>query len=466
MKKKLVSLLMVATMAVSMVACGSSAETPAADATAPAADATATAEAPAAAAADEGKVLNFHCWNTEFQERVVAYYPGYEEVDATTGKIGDVQVNWVITPSDDNAYQNNLDATFEKQLSDSLEDDEKIDIFLIEADYAVKYTGSDATLALADLGLTDDVFAKQYQYTKDVVTFDGKLKGASWQGCPGAMVYRRDIAKEVLGSDDPKDVQAAVANWDKFLETAGTMSDAGYYMTSSANDTFRVFSNNVTTKWVDDNKKIVVDDNIKKWAEMSKEMVANKQTDTFGLWSDDWNKGFYMDGKVFCYFGPAWLIDFCMACDQEGSVGAAGNWGLTEGPQGFFWGGTWICAANGTDNPTLVADIIKTMTTDEAVLTKIITEKSDFVNSIEINDKFAADETFGNAYLGGQNPYGIFSSGVASVDLSNTSAYDQTCNEEFQNAMKEWFDGNYASYDDALASFYEKVVEKQPALSY
>ena len=39
------------------------------------------------------------------------HYPGYEEVDGTHGKIGDVDVVWNITPSDDNAYQNNLDET-------------------------------------------------------------------------------------------------------------------------------------------------------------------------------------------------------------------------------------------------------------------------------------------------------------------------------------------------------------------
>ena len=43
--------------------------------------------------------------------RVTDHYPGYEEVDATHGKIGDVEVVWNITPSKDNAYQNNLDDT-------------------------------------------------------------------------------------------------------------------------------------------------------------------------------------------------------------------------------------------------------------------------------------------------------------------------------------------------------------------
>ena len=85
------------------------------------------------AAADEGKVLNIYCWNEEFKSRLTDHYPGYEEVDGTHGKIGDVDVVWNITPSDDNAYQNNLDETLLKQ-ADAAADD-KIDLFLVEADY-------------------------------------------------------------------------------------------------------------------------------------------------------------------------------------------------------------------------------------------------------------------------------------------------------------------------------------------
>lgn len=41
---------------------------------------------------DEGEVLNIYCWNEEFKSRITDHYPSYEEVDATTGKIGDVTV--------------------------------------------------------------------------------------------------------------------------------------------------------------------------------------------------------------------------------------------------------------------------------------------------------------------------------------------------------------------------------------
>ena len=381
------------------------------------------------AAADEGKVLNIYCWNEEFKSRLTDHYPGYEEVDGTHGKIGDVDVVWNITPSDDNAYQNNLDETLLKQ-ADAAADD-KIDLFLVEADYALKYVNTDYTMSVADLGITDEEVADQYQYTKDVMTdSDGNLKGLSWQGCPGAMIYRRDIAKEVFGSDDPAEVQ----------------------------------KNNVTSPWVVDGK-ITVDDNIKNWVDMSKEMVDAGETATYELWSDDWSKGFFKDSNVFSYFGPAWFIDFSMSADQDGSVGKDGGWAATEGPQGFYWGGTWITAAAGTDNPTLVADIMRTMTTNVDVMKEIVTADNDFVNNKPAMEEMAKDESYGDAVLGGQTPLAMFCAGADKIDLSNMSIYDQGCNEEFQNAMKNYFEGN-ASYDEALDLFYKAVVEKYPELSY
>lgn len=416
-----------------------------------------------ATVSDEGKVLNIRVWNEEFRDRVVEFYPGYEKVSDDKGKIGDVDVVWNTVANQDNAYQNALDEALMNQESASAED--KIDIFLVEADYALKYVNSDYTLDLInDLGISEDTLANQYQYTQDVVTANGKLKGSSWQACPAGMIYRRDIAKKVFGTDDPDEIQKNFSDWDKYKESAAKLADAGYKVAASVNDIYRIFSNNVTSPWVSDNK-IQIDSNINTWVDLSKEMVDAKQTDTYDLWGDDWNKGFYKKGDVFAYYGPAWLIDFSMQSDKKGSVGIDGGWALTVGPQSFFWGGTWICAANGTDNQSLVKDIIEKMTADEDVLSNIVEKKNDFANNKNVMDKYASDSKFGDKILGGQNPIPIFQAGIDSIDMSNSSDYDQGCNEEFQNAMKEYFNGN-VDKDKALEAFYKNVETKYPGLSH
>ncbi len=467
--KAIASLALAATMVFGLAACGSKGGDSAATTT--------DGETAAVETASDGQVLNIYCWNEEFKSRITDHYADYSETSnnletndngdaegTVEGKIGDVKVVWHITPSKDNAYQNALDEALLNQ-ADAAADD-KVDLFLVEADYALKYVDTDATMSVEDLGVTSADLANQYKYTQDVMTdSNGVLKGVSWQGCPAGLIYNRDAALEVLGTEDPDEVQEYVKDWDTYLATAEKFKAAGYKMQATTNDTFRVFSNNVSKPWVSADKKIQIDDNIMKWVEMSKEMVDAGETSTEDLWGDAWNAGFYPDGKTFAYFGPAWLIDFCMAADQDGSIANSGRWGLCVGPQSFYWGGTWVCGATGTDNADLVADIMKTMTCDETVMTDIVKADHDFVNNSKVMEAIAADESFGDDILGGQNPNAIFCAGVKNIDLSNISGYDQGCNEKFQQAMKNYFDGN-ATLDEALEKFYADVETTYPALSH
>ena len=49
-------------------------------------------------------------------------------------------------------------------------------------------------------------------------------------------------------------------------------------------------------------------------------------------------------------------------------------------------------------------------------------------------------------------------------DFTNLSAYDQGCNEEFQKAMKDYFEGN-CDKDTAIETFKKAVIEKYPDLA-
>ena len=171
---------------------------------------------------EEGKVVNIYCWNDEFKQIYEVYAKDLEE------KHG-VEVNFVIISSDNNAYQINLDEALEEQ--DEAIDDDKVDMFLIEADYAGKYIKSDYVLdVVSDVGLTEDDLKDQYNYTKEIVSDNGVQKATTWQATPGLFAYRRSIAKQVLGTDDPKQVQEKLSSWEGFDQVAQQMHDNGYYM--------------------------------------------------------------------------------------------------------------------------------------------------------------------------------------------------------------------------------------------
>ena len=462
----------VVTIGAALAACGGSSSTSAAASSAPASSAAASG-APASA---EGKVLNIWCWNDEFQGRFNNYYPEVasiaEDKSTTTLKDGTV-VKWTINANENNNYQNKLDEALRAQ--ESAAADDKIDIFLIEADYALKYVDSPYTLDVkADIGLTDEDLAGQYKYTQEIATSaDDKLKAVTWQATPGLFAYRRSIAKDVLGTDDPDAVQEALADWDKFNAVAEQAAAKGYYMLSGYDDAYRTFSNNVSAPWVaDDGETVVVDANLMKWVDQTKLYTEKGYNHKSSLWDATWAADQGPTGKVFGFFYSTWGINFTLLGNsletsvanggkEEVGNGAYGDYAVCQGPQAYYWGGTWICAAAGTDNVATIKDVMQKLTCDAAIAKKITEDTQDYTNNVAAMNELA--QNYSSAFLGGQNHIALFAEAAPKIDMSNISAYDQGLNESFQKAFKNYFDGN-ATIDEAKQLFKDDISEKYQEL--
>ena len=425
-------------------------------------------------ASEGGKVLNIWCWNDEFQSRFNEFYPEVEEVakdNSTTTLKDGTTVKWTINPNENNNYQDKLDEALLKQ-ADAAADD-KIDIFLVEADYALKYVDADVTMDVKELGLTDDDMAQQYQYTKDIVTdSNGAQKGTTWQATPGLFAYRRSIAKDVLGTDDPEQVQEALSDWAKFDEVAAKASEKGYKMLSGYDDAYRTFSNNVAAPWVDGDT-VKVDENIVKWIDQTKDYTDKGYNNKTSLWDENWAADQGPAGKVFGFFYSTWGINFTLLgnsletpVDQGGKEevgnGIYGDYAVCYGPQPYYWGGTWICAATGTDNADIVKDVMLKLTCDKDIMKSITEKTQDYTNNQEAMQEIA-DSDFASDFLGGQNHIALFVEAAKNIDMSNAGPYDQGLNESIQTAFRDYFDGN-VDFDKAKANFEKAAQEKYPEL--
>jgi hypothetical protein len=460
--KKAVAVSMAAAMVVPMVGCGGS-------------DSSSSSGSSNSSSGDE-HYLNIWCWNDEFQSRFNDYYPEVKEVakDKSTTTLNDgTVVKWTINENQNNNYQNKLDEALLAQ--ESADDNDKIDIFLVEADYALKYVDSDYTLDVVnDIGLTEDDLSDQYQYTRDIVTdSNGAQKGTSWQATPGLFAYRRSIAKAVLGTDDPTEVQNALSDWDKFDAVAKQANDAGYRMLSGYDDSYRTFSNNMSAPWVTDNE-VNVDPEIMRWVEQTKTYTDNGYNNKTSLWSDGWASDQGPDGDVFGFFYSTWGINFTLMGnsladpDAEAAVGngAYGDWAVCEGPAPYYWGGTWICGAAGSDDVDTIKDIMLKLTCDKDIMESMTRNQDiqDYTNTVSGMEEIANDESYGSDFLGGQNHVALFSETAQKIDMSNAGAYDQGCNESIQKAFKDYFDGN-VTMDEAKANFEKTITEKYPEIT-
>ena len=445
--KKLMAMLLALVMVLSLAACGGNTAAPAAT-EAPKADAPAADAAPATeAAAEEGKVFNIYAWNEEFKGFFEKYYTVPDGVT----------VNWIINPSDGGVYQDKLDEALLNQ--ENAAADDKVDMFLAEADYILKYTDTDYTQDIQALGVTD--FSNAYEYTVQAASdSNGTVKGVSFQCCPSALIYRRSIAKDVLGTDDPAEVQAKLDSWDKFNAVAADAKAKGYLMTASESATFRVFSNNGETPLVTDGK-LTLNDAIKAWQAQAKDFTDKGYTQTCDIWSDECTAQMFKDGKAMCYFGPAWYYNFSMGNAQDPEKGCPGDWAICEGPQAHFWGGTWLLAATGSDNPTMLADIMNTFINDEEVCTNLVKNEMQFSNNQKVNQACAAEG--GNEFLGGQNDTAVFVELAKNIKFENKTIYDQLLTEGLQGYWREYCDGEVTE-DQAMANYYKYINEKYPEI--
>ncbi|MBR5982036.1 MAG: carbohydrate ABC transporter substrate-binding protein, partial [Firmicutes bacterium] len=371
-------------------------------------------------------------------------------------------VNWIINPSDNGVYQQKLDEALLNQ--ENAAADEKIDMFLAEADYIGKYVDSDYTMDISQIGFQNA--PTMYDYTiKAASDQNGVCKGVSFQCCPAAVIYRKSIAKDVLGTDVPDEVQAALDSWEKFDAVAAEAKAKGYYMTASFAETFRAFSNNCTSPWVDANNNLQFDDQINAWIEQTEKYVENGYTlATAGVWDQEKTDQMFKTGKTMCFFGPAWYYNFCMTNAMDPDNGCVGDWCIIQGPQTYFWGGTWLLAATGSDNTEMLKDIFETFTVNEDVCTKLVENENQYPNNTAVVEKFANDPNYGNtAILDGQNDIAAFSKLAGNIKWENHTNYDQILNEGLQNKLQEYFKGSVTK-EEAMQNFYQLIRETYPAI--
>ena len=397
---------------------------------------------------DEDKTLTICVWNDEWQGFFQKYY-----------KVPDgVTVKWVTNTNDGGVYQTKLDG----YLADGGKEDDgtQVDLFLAEADYIKKYVLSDYTADLKALGVDT---SQMYKYTVDAGTDgSGTLKAASFQACPNVLIYRRSIAKEVLGTDDPAEVQSKLDSWDKFNSVAASAKEKGYYMTPSALETYRIFANNSDKAFLDSSDTFQVPDAFNTWLAQAEEFMDKGYTIGCGVWDAEKTTEMGANGKTMCFFGPSWYYNFCMgdAHDQ-----AMGDWAVCVGPQEAFWGGTWMLIPETADSKGLAADVIKAFTTNEDLLKQLIEIDTQYGNKKDLMKKYSEDASYGNEFLGGQNDIAIMYNVAEGIKWDNNlhTIYDQTFNEKLPEQMLEYLNGA-TSKDDAWNNFYKTLQEAAPSV--
>ncbi|WP_238653132.1 ABC transporter substrate-binding protein [Paenibacillus piscarius] len=428
--------------------------------TAPAATEAAATTAPAAGS---GEKVTINLWS--FTDEIPNMTKKYLEVHPEAN----VEFKTTVIATTDGAYQPALDQALAGGGKDAP------DIYAAESAFVLKYTQGDASsyaANYADLGLDDQMVkdAGIAQYSVDIgSTTDGHLKGLGYQATGGAFIYRRSIAKDVFGTDDPSKIKTEIGpGWDKFFDAAKKLKDKGYGIVSGDGDIWHPIENSSDKGWIVDGK-LHIDPKREEFMDLSKKLKDN------GYHNDttDWTEAWYADMSgagaqpIFGFFGPAWLINYVM----NGQVkDTNGDWAVTEPTTGFFWGGTWLLAnAEVTKDEAkkkAVADFVKWVTLDSSetglqyywangTMKEGEQGTKDSVASSVVMSKSNGEVPL----LGGQNMFDIFVPANANASGKNLTQFDETINKAWRDQVREYTAGNKTK-EKAIETFKSQVKDQ------
>ncbi|SFC27208.1 ABC-type glycerol-3-phosphate transport system, substrate-binding protein [Alkalibacterium subtropicum] len=423
-------------------------------------------------AADEGTVDE-----GTTDEEVVETEDGEEFEAPTTGGEGVLDV-WTFTDEastmindyyleefPDLGYEINISEIpteeFETQLDPVFGTDSAPDVIFAEQAFVKKYVESGM---LVDLGQYDDLVngaEATYEYVKEIGTQeDTTFVMNSWQTTPGAFFYRQDLASEYLGIESPEDMQAAINDWDGFLETARELkeaSDGSVYMVSSRGDLNHPYYMSREQGWVVDGE-LVIDEQLYELLDTAKTMVDE------GLMMDADPQGeeyfAAMNGdEVLGYSLPTWGMHFWLKPNADET---AGNWRMVTGPTSYFRGGTWIGITQTSDMQDEAADLIQWLTTSEDFMTTWAEDTGDVVSNENVVESVRGD--YEEEFLGGQNHYDAFADAIPAIDGSIITEYDQTISGAFDDLALTPYSKGEITQEEAIEAFKLEVQNLYPNL--
>lgn len=315
---------------------------------------------------------------------------------------------------------------------------------------------------------------------------EGIQRAISYQITPAGIFYRRDIAQDVFGTDDPDEIGKLFKDYATVLDTAQKIKDKGYRCFASDAE-MNFFSGD--SAWVIDGK-LNVDQARYDYMDLCVDLYQNDLTAYANQWSTPWYQAMagevpilsadiqnYADDsvnvwdatefaeatadmdktQVFAYGLPAWGV--LTLRDNVGDT--SGKWGVCSGPAYGMSGGTFIGISSQSERKDAAWDFIKFCTLNEDTANWWI-EKSegDTVSLKSVLEQHKDDE---NPVYGNEKLYAFWLKQAEGIDYSKVTRYDKAIGDAWGNAITAVKTGE-KSKEDAVNEFYDVVQSTYPEI--
>jgi len=392
--------------------------------------------------------LEFWCFAAEFENFIPKFNETYPNI----------KVNWTNIPNEEIASK------LETALSSGTG---APDVFVGEIAYVKKWVDSDVweNLSAAPYN-AEDIAGDLAGYVVDAGRDkDGNIKGLSWQATPGGVFYRRSMAEEYFGTDDPDEIAKLMSTMDGYIEMGKTIKEESggeNFLIAGWQDLQWFPFNARTNPWVKEGK-LMIDQPILDYFDQAKLIRDEGLDNKIAQWTPEWFAG--MNDNIFSYIMPTWGLFFVIdptinpAEPEEGMEYTSGDWAVTSGPAPYFWGGTWLGIYKDSKVKDIAWEFVKYIATDKDFLKWDAQTYGDYVADLEVVEEIKDD--FSWESLGGQNHYEFFYEEAQKIDSSKITKYDQEIQNMILAAITQYVEGALTK-EEAMAQFKTDVKTAFP----
>lgn len=294
---------------------------------------------------------------------------------------------------------------------------------------------------------------------------DGSIVGVEMQVTPAGFAYKRDLAKEYLGTDDPDEVGAMISTWDDFekvgLEVKEKSGGTVNMMVSLGDVVLSTISQN-TVSYVDGD---TVDITAKVSEPLAKAIKYRDEgiVGNIEMYSADWYNA-YSTGVSIFYEAGSWCPPLVIKnYDPDGS----GNWGVTTPPDGSFnLGGTTLSIYKDSKNKEAAWAYIQYIFFSEeggSIMYNVTGNYSCYApyytgDLSPMNEEGPVDEFFGGQSL--VNYY--INTAAPQAKTAAMNKYDSVVSDVWQQLLPQYMSDSSIDADKAVQMFIDTVQEKEP----
>lgn len=379
--------------------------------------------------------LEVYCWTTDPEYHIEKFKEAYPNVDVHFEQIG-----------------TDYDAKMDTIISNGAKGP---DVFYSDVKNVKLYIDDEAWEDLsADPYNADTSDAEDYTVTLGS-DGEGKLRALSYQATPGVFWYKRSLAKELLGTDDPSEISAMLSTVDGFLETAEKIKVASNGETHiiPSNDDLWQFANYGmrTQPWVDADDNFIMDDYIPEYFDLAKTVRDNDYDAKLDPWSDAWYAG-TTNNSVFGYVEPTWGLQYVI---KPGAPESEGDWGMAALPAGYFNGGSYLGIYTESEAKDLAWLYIQFVCSNQDFLMQYAQDKGDFTSSKTVNAALA--ESYEESWCAGQKSFEYFAGEMDKIDTSFVTKYDDLIGNLMLNNVALYINGEMEK-EEAIQQFKDDVA--------